>query len=190
MELFFDTETSGMYKFKKPFDDPSQPWIVQIGFILSDRDIIYQEGNLLIHADKRSIEPDAESVHHISAKDSERSGLPEPLVMEVMMQLLRSADLIVCHNIGFDVKVLASNMSKYYHKLPDKITNSKFHYCTMIKGTPLCKLPGKFGNYKWPKLQELYMHLFGLELLGAHDALTDARATMSCYYEMTKEERK
>jgi len=187
MELFFDTETSNMYQFKKPHTDPSQPWIVQLGFILSERDKIYQEGNLLIYNNGRLIEPGAEAVHHISVEETERSGLSESIVMEVMIQLFKQADLIVCHNIGFDMKVLMSNISRYYHKLPNKFTLSEFHYCTMLKGTPLCKLPGKFGNYKWPKLQELHLHLFGEEFKDAHDALGDVRATRRCYYEMTKE---
>jgi len=32
--------------------------------------------------------------------------------------------------------------------------------CPMIALTPVCKLPGKFGKYKWPKVQEAWDILF------------------------------
>jgi DNA polymerase-3 subunit epsilon len=43
--------------------------------------------------------------------------------------------------------------------------------------TNICKLPSANGRagYKWPKLTDAYMHFFGEELDGAHDALVDVR---------------
>ena len=38
MELFFDTETTGLPKYKLPIDDPAQPMIVQLAAIMSDAD--------------------------------------------------------------------------------------------------------------------------------------------------------
>ena len=58
--------------------------------------------------------------------------------------------------------------------------------CTMIRSTDYCQLPGRYGKYKWPKLEELHFKLFGESFEGAHDALADIRATMRCYYEMEK----
>jgi len=188
MELFFDTETSDMYKFKKPFDDSSQPWIVQLGFILSTRDAIYQEGNLMIASDGRSIQPGAEAVHCISQEVSNRVGLNEFLVLEMFANLVGKADLLICHNVGFDSKVLLSASRLYYDsELHERLKNPGSYFCTMVNSTSICKLPGRYGRYKWPKLQELHQHLFGEEFQDAHDALADVRATRRCYYEMTKE---
>ena len=188
MELFFDTETSDMYKFKSSYDDPRQPWIVQLGFILSERDAIYQEGNLIINADGRKIASGAEAIHCISADTACDVGLPEVLVFEVFAHLMNIADLLVCHNTGFDIKVLHSNTCGIYDKrLTEHLLNPKNSYCTMLNGTSICKLPTKYGKYKWPKLQELHKFLFGEEFKDAHDALADVRATRRCYYEMTKE---
>jgi len=186
MELFLDTETSDMYKFKKYFEDPSQPWIVQLGFILSERDAIYQEGNLIIKANGRNIEPGAENVHCITKETSEKVGLPESLVLELLANLIDITDTIVCHNIGFDLRVISAVAWPFFDdSLLDKLGKPKYHYCTMLEGTKRCKLPGRFGNYKWPKLQELHTYLFGEEFKDAHDALADVRATRRCYYEMT-----
>ena len=188
MELFFDTETSDMYKFKKPHNDPSQPWIVQLGFILSERDAIYQEGNILIKTDDRKIEPGAEQVHHISKKISERAGIDEQLALELFAHLLLKADILVAHNISFDTRVIRASAYKFYDEvLMNILKGPDGHFCTMMRGTSLCNLPGRYGRPKWPKLQELHLHLFGEEFKDAHDALGDVRATRRCYYEMTKE---
>jgi len=182
MELFFDTETSGLYKFKLPYSDPSQPWVVQLGMILSDRDFIYHEVNMIIRADDRIIEPGAEQVHCISKEISNRVGIPENLALTLFNTIRNNADICICHNFDFD----AGLMRAMHHRV--KIPGFEFtkSYCTMKSSTDLCKLPGRYG-YKWPKLQELHKFLFGEEFVDAHDALADVRATRRCYYEMVKE---
>ena len=57
--------------------------------------------------------------------------------------------------------------------------------------TDLCKLPfpdgtASNGQYKWPKLTELHEFLFGESFTGAHDALTDVKATARCFWELYK----
>ena len=42
------------------------------------------------------------------------------------------------------------------------------------------------GNYKWPKLDELYSALFNKSFEGQHNAINDVRATYKCYFEMKK----
>jgi len=43
--------------------------------------------------------------------------------------------------------------------------------------TPICKLPSQRQTFKWPKLQEAYNFCFKEDFKGAHDALSDVRAT-------------
>jgi len=38
------------------------------------------------------------------------------------------------------------------------------------------RIPGKFKDFKWPKLIESYQFLFNESFDGAHDALADVRA--------------
>lgn len=54
-------------------------------------------------------------------------------------------------------------------------------FCTMKAMTPVCKLHGNYGDFKWPKLQEAHKHAFGVEFDGAHDALADVRACARVY---------
>jgi len=57
--------------------------------------------------------------------------------------------------------------------------------CTMQSSTDFCKISGNYG-YKWPKLQELHMELFGFPFEGGHDALVDVRACAKCYFQLRK----
>lgn len=40
--------------------------------------------------------------------------------------------------------------------------------------------------YEWPRLQEAYKHAFGKEFEGAHDAMSDIRATKEIYFWLIK----
>jgi DNA polymerase III epsilon subunit-like protein len=103
----------------------------------------------------------------------------EAVIAEIA-QDISDSDLIVCHNIGFDLPVLACEMIRA------KIsTTKKEKFCTMAGSTNVCKIQGPYG-FKWPKLQELHKHLFGHEFDGAHDALADILATVRCYFAMRK----
>lgn len=186
MELFIDTETSDMVKWKLPFDDPSQPWIVQLGMILSDENRIYHEVGMIIYNQERTIQPGAQKIHGISEKVSHKYGTDEQLIADIIAEFCVLSDILICHNTSFDL-ILTDGLMKWrgFEQYREKLKI----FCTMINSTNLCKLPGRYGNYKWPKLQELHKFLFGHEFEDAHDALSDVRATRRCYYEMKRREK-
>lgn len=186
MELFFDTETSGFLNKKLSADNAKQAWIMQIAFILSDKDKIYTECNILINAESRSCHPAAQAVHGISVEDCDKGGLPESYVVDMIDYNFCSANLLVAHNIFFDLEFIKHLMirNKDDHEEVIEEIESKKLFCTMKSSTDLCKLPGRYGKYKWPKLTELYKFLFDEEMENAHDALADVRATRKCYYRL------
>jgi len=55
-------------------------------------------------------------------------------------------------------------------------------FCTMKEMTPICKIPGRYDEFKWPRLTEAYRHAFGGEFGNAHDALADVRACKEIYF--------
>lgn len=81
-----------------------------------------------------------------------------------------SFDAVTAYNKDFDFQFLRSR----------GVVIDKEWPCPMKVATPLCQLPGKFGDYKWPKVEEAWNFFFPddpyVELhRGADDALHEAK---------------
>ena len=187
MELFFDTETSDRFNFKtQRYTDSDFPWVVQLGAILAEDSVPYIEFNAIIAPDGRTITEGAAAVHNIPIELADRVGLPEELVMKIFIGLASKAEILVAHNYQFDSRLIGAMLHRNGEKkLARKLVLSDNYCCTMEVSTELCRLPGPYG-WKWPKLSELYKFLFNQQMIGAHDAMYDIRATMKCYYELKK----
>jgi DNA polymerase III epsilon subunit-like protein len=185
MELFFDTETSGFINRSLPADHSNQAWIMQIAFILSDEKRIYTEFNSLIRADGRSCTPGAQAIHQIYTEECNKGGMPENALFDIVDRIFfEPENLLIAHNYSFDIEMLSQYIERNDCKTKAIILKDIPHFCTMKNSTNLCRLPGRFGKYKWPKLTELYRYLFDEDFEGAHDALADVRATRRCYYRL------
>ncbi len=57
----------------------------------------------------------------------------------------------------------------------------------MESSIDFCAIPGYYG-YKYPSLQELHKKLFNYEFEDAHNALSDIRATLKCFFELKERE--
>lgn len=55
----------------------------------------------------------------------------------------------------------------------------------MKSTTDYCAIEGYYG-YKWPKLSELHIKLFGYDFEEAHNAAADIDATAKCFWELRK----
>ncbi len=191
MELFFDTETSGFISKKIPQDSWGNAWVVQLAAILSTKERVYQEFNIMIAGVEREMGKYAQEVHGISLEDSNTGGLLEVEALTMFSSLLSFNPTKVCHNIAFDFGHIDAMLARNQEDLND-LTRSRYYLdlpecCTMRESTAFCKLPKTRGSgYKWPKLEELYRILFGEDFEGAHDALADVRATRRCYYELVE----
>jgi DNA polymerase-3 subunit epsilon len=181
MNLFFDTETSGKADFRAAPDAPHQPRLVQLAAILVDdaaKEIASL--NLIISPDGFEIPKEASDIHGITTERAQAVGVPLQYAVWLFGSLFKTAQTIVAHNISFDLLVMQGECCRVPVDLPMR---SKERFCTMQAMTPVCKLPGKFGNdYKWPKLQEAHIHAFGKEFEGAHDALADVRACRDLFF--------
>jgi DNA polymerase III epsilon subunit-like protein len=183
--LFFDTETTGVpLNYNAPSSDTQNwPRLVQLAWILTDENgnrIL--TGNLIVKPDGFNIPADASKVHGISTERAKEEGVPLAEVIERFKSDLNMATYIVGHNIEFDKKIVGAEMIRLGMK---DIMDSKKSYCTMQSSIDFCKIPGKYG-YKYPKLQELYKKLFGIEFDNAHNAMSDIEATEKCFWELKK----
>ena len=184
--LFFDTETVGLPKeYDAPAEDTANwPRMVQLSWILTDNQGNYlSKGNYIIRPDGFVVPAEAANIHGITTERALAEGVPLDSAMMLFMRDLDSAEYIVGHNVSFDIHVVGAEMIRL--GMEDVLSPMKA-YCTMIASTEYCKLPGNYGHYKWPKLQELHKKLFGYEFDGAHDSAADIEATCKCFWEMRR----
>ena len=185
MYLFFDTETTGLPRnWKAPVTDLNNwPRMIQIAWILCDNKGNRIEANAyIIKPENFEIPIAASKVHGISTQKAIDEGEDLEKVLNKFNELVEQADFIVAHNISFDEKILGAEL------LRKKVKSSfqrKPKLCTMHASTDYCKLSGPYG-YKWPKLSELHIKLFGKDFEDAHDASVDINATEKCFWEMRK----
>lgn len=186
MILFFDTETTGKADFKSPPDRDWQPRLVQLGAIMTDDDGKELSSiNLIVKPNGFVIPEEASSIHGFTTKMAIECGIPLEEVLPVFGSLACNCNTFVAHNIDFDEFVMTGEFIRAGFESHPFETDATF-LCTMKGMTDICKLPGPYG-FKWPKLQEAYLHAFGKEFDGAHDAMADVRACLALHVWLTKQ---
>ena len=200
--LFFDTETTGLpVNFYEPYTN-IENWtrLVQLSWITEDTDTKEKkENDFIIRPEGFTIPDAAAKIHNITTEIAERDGVNLRAALSDFVQDMLLADLLVAHNIEFDKNVICSEIYRTAIKLMGekelllefgfRIQNyfmNKKSICTMKLGTNYTKIKTAGGDYKWPKLIELYSHFFGRDFEGQHDALDDIRATHECFWEMVR----
>jgi len=185
MYLFFDTETTGLPRnWKAPVTDLNNwPRMIQIAWIFCDeKGNRIESDDFIIKPENYTIPSEASKIHGISTKKAMSEGAELENVLVKFNSLVEQADFIVAHNISFDEKIIGAELLR-------KNIRSNFErkgkLCTMKASTDYCKLPGPYG-YKWPKLSELHIKLFGVDFDEAHDASVDINASEKCFWEMRR----
>ena len=186
--LFVDVETDGLPNWHIILEHPDWPHIVQTAWLVSDG-----LGNILRSA-SRIVKPigftiprDAVAVHGITTKMAQEQGTEPRTVLHVLNRGIDRTDLVVAHNLDFDAHCIDAESKRF--GMPCSIL-SKNGYCTMKNTKDLTQLGFPDNPYpnewKWPKLEELYRHLFGHDFDGAHDAGADVRACFDCFWELLR----
>lgn len=174
--LIFDTETSG---FPERGGKLLQ-FAAHICDLSFDEPLTVQEFSTLVKCPDE-IDPGALAIHGITREMTE-TGMDPHSVCRWLIGAAKKCDLIVAHNSSFDIKV----MDYEFRRADLGGFNPQNVFCTMKASTELCELPGQFGTFKWPKLEEALPILCGVELEGAHDALADTRGCRTLFLELVK----
>ncbi len=178
--VFLDTETTGLPKnIKASLNDlDNWPRVIQLAWIVTDlQGNIIEDNCKIVFPDGFLIPISASDINHIHTYEAENRG---ESLRHVLLQFLSStfgAQCIVGHNVDFDLNVIRAEMLRC--GIGD-VTYGINKFCTMTESIQFCNLP----KGKYPTLNELHMRLFGTPFDNAHDAMSDARATMRCYWEM------
>ena len=208
----FDTETTGLPKSKIINDESLALWphIVQFSYIIYDTELkkIVKTVDLVIRIPENiNISDEVSDIHGITNFISQTSKYKiEDALLEFSNDYLNyGMDLIVGHNLSFDINMLKVELMREINNrnhLYDKRMLSQFLenlndmnpespespnlYCTMQKTIALCNLKAisRYGKeyVKFPKLNELHMKLFNSSPRNLHNSLNDVLICLRCYY--------
>lgn len=185
MNLFFDTETTGVPKnYRAPASDTANwPRLVQLAWLLTDdKGAEVNHGELIVKPEGFAIPAEASRIHGITTERAREEGVELKTAVDAILADIRKARVLIAHNVQFDEKILGAELHRLGY---ENHVEAKPRRCTMHSSTDYCRLPGPYG-YKWPKLQELHQKLFNEAFDGAHRALTDVRACARCYFELVR----
>jgi DNA polymerase III epsilon subunit-like protein len=107
-----------------------------------------------------------------------KSGKPVAEVLEVFHEALKSADIMVAHNLTADMKILLAESEGCGMGALTKLLSECASYCTFRQGCDELKMKKGRGQRK---MGALHRYLFGCNFKAAHSALEDAYACARCY---------
>lgn len=182
--IFFDTETTGL----KPGS------ICQLSYITIDTSIKPTKPigkNIFFSVEY--IEPSAELIHGFSVEMLYElsNGLYFEDLLDEFLEDFKSADVIIGHNVNFDLKFLTYELEGCSEEL-----DPKFIFCTMNYYKSICKFTNAHGEIKFPKLKEAadflhikdeYINKLGMELFNEAGSFHDARFDTTATYLLVTE---
>lgn len=178
MFLVFDTETTGLPRsFSASITDlDNWPRVVQLAWQLYDANgNLSQDENFIILPDGFTIPEAAAKIHGITTERAICEGVPLERALLGFAGALKSARVLVAHNIEFDTPIVQAEFLRL--RLPPAF-GAQTRVCTMKSSTKFCG--------KWPKLAQLHSKLFGCDFEGAHDAKVDVAICAKCFFELRK----
>ena len=120
--LAFDTETTGLVRKDLRLDSPDQPYLVQLGMVQLNENLeTIQQVSMIIQPDGYEIPKQASDVHGITTEKAEKFGVPLRTALSAFNQLCLKSDILVGHNISFDLNVMRSQLLR--NNLPDRTTD-------------------------------------------------------------------
>lgn len=184
MALVFDVETTGLPKERRAsFRDLSvydAARIVSIAWCLVDVDREFEEVRsryYVIRPDTFEIPEDAVRIHGISQEQALAEGVPLRQVIDELAQDVHLCDVLVAHNIMFDINVLRSELVRLRNQALIDVTFEKQLFCTMKEA----RTRGLVQKYT--KLTVLFAMLFPDEKPcdNAHNAHFDVQYCRDIY---------
>jgi len=204
--IVFDTETTGLPQTKLLTPEVLHMWphIIQISFIMYDIDEnnIINISDYIVHLPKDIVM--SNEIMNIHGVTNEMCYSSDEKIQDVLVKFMWyfiNADLVVGHNIDFDLKMLkvefmriikndvSGSVSKdYYIDFLEYINKSTNYYCTMQESIDICAIQvmNKKGVpfNKFPKLIELHEKLFQIPPKNLHNSLNDVLVCLRCFYKL------
>jgi DNA polymerase III epsilon subunit-like protein len=203
--VVLDTETTGL--LPKSIELKSEnlhlfPYIVQFSYVIYDTSsntIIKTVDNIIKLPLNVIISEENSNIHKITNEISQSQGIEIRLAINEFMEDLKNTDLIVAHNLEFDINMLKIEFYREaavseniidknnYLNFLDSFVDSKKLYCTMKNSINLCNIKMKSIKngreyLKFPRLNELHIKLFCFSPRNLHNSLNDVLVCLRCYF--------
>lgn len=188
--VFYDTETTGLVRFKDPSEHPDQPHIVQLGACLVDVDTqkVLSTIDVMVKPDGWLIPDDVAAIHGITTEMAGDLGVPESLAVEMLLDMVGSRTRIA-HNESFDARIVRIACMRHFEGSQADEWKAGRAECTQQMATPILKLPptdrmkaAGFNKFKTANLREAVLHFTGKPLENAHSALADVHGCMAVWF--------
>ena len=190
--LIFDTETTGLPPKNTPTNQTDKwPYVVQLSWAIYNEDTkqIEDEKDYIISLGTHiPISPESTAIHGITSELSRAKGVAIDVALFDFKHAANRCGKMVAHNLEFDKNML---LVEFYRARMFNTIFPPVEYCTMKKGTSICKLVKTWDDgstsFKFPKLVELYYALFGADAPapdGLHNAKVDVDVCLKCYVKM------
>lgn len=188
MYLVFDTETTGLPIWNEPSDDPGQPHVVDLACSLFDGTGLELGRFDTIINPGVEIPEEVARIHGITTEIAREQGCQPRDALDGFLELLAGADLLIGHNVSFDVRmirILAARVTgeKWDNPLPT--------FCTMRRTTGMVRALGPRArhpqDWKWPTLSEATRHFFAEDHANAHRARADCDAAARIFFHLKEQ---
>ncbi|MDR1919005.1 MAG: 3'-5' exonuclease [Tannerellaceae bacterium] len=174
--MVFDCETTGLMQKNNP------AYLIQLSWIVLDTEFnAIKKENYYIKP-PIDIPASATAINHITNEMVNEKGMPVKTVLRRFHADRKLCKTLIAHNYKFDSEFIAFETARALLK---EDMNQQY-ICTMEEGAAFCKLPGRYGDYKYPKLEELAERCGVAIPEGPHDSLVDCWVTAQCAKEITK----
>jgi DNA polymerase III epsilon subunit-like protein len=177
--MILDTETTGIPYSRNPkelfkFNDAR---LIELGYIIYDKNgKKIKEFDTLIKPKDFVI--NNSEIHGITNDQAKNTGKTLEDTFKIFTEDLQTVEVLVGHNIGFDISILQSEAYRNKNNLLYDLIENKNKQCTMEMGKKFYKMD------KNPKLVDLYKISTGKEIIQDHRALSDCLMCADCYYKM------
>lgn len=179
-----DSEGSGLFDYTKPADAEGQPRLAELVMIFANEDLeVESEYQAYVRPDGWEMSEGATKVNGLTTEFLREKGVAVADVLAAYTAAINEGRIVVAHNAQHDCKQMRAELRRA--GMPDLFEQTP-NFCTMRALTDVCRILNARGNgWKWPKLSEACVH-FGLDPIGDHTAMADARAVLMLMREMKK----
>jgi len=216
--LVFDTETTGLPKKNASKEvtftnEVDWPHIVQFSYVVYNTKSFTLENMVdnIIRVPKHvEFTPESVRLHGITREISNKDGNNIDDVLLKFTQICDQVDVIVAHNISFDMNMIKAEFYRLLKKsiIDEPMTSdntirrrigleqfsnmvmSKTFCCTMRENTDLCDIRVRRSDnteyQKYPTLSQLHAKLYnGVVPKNLHNSLHDVIVCLRCFYKVT-----